>query len=93
MNGITVKPEGRWEKIFKPIDVVVDSLFPPLKYYYAVFIISIVFIAGLSWILVESAIVVSEALQVPKVITKLPVKCISGTGELFISNESVNPFD
>ncbi len=67
---------GRWEKIFKPFDYVVDKLFPPIKYYYAVFFISIAFIAGLSWVLVESAVVISEILNVPKVIIALTVLAI-----------------
>jgi len=67
---------GLWEKVFKPFDFVVDKLFPPIKYYYSVFIISIVFIALLSWVLVESAIVISEILRVPKVIIALTVLAI-----------------
>jgi len=67
---------GKLENIFKPIDFVVDKLFPPIKYYYWVFFISILFIAGLSWILVESAIVISDVLAIPKVIVALTVLAV-----------------
>jgi len=72
---IGIEP-GKLEKIFKPIDFVVDKLFPPIKYYYWVFFISILFIAGLSWILVESAIVISDVLAIPKVIVALTVLAV-----------------
>lgn len=71
-----IEPNERLEKIFKPIDFVVDKLFPPIKYYYWVFFISILFIAGLSWVLVESAIVISEVLEIPKVIVALTVLAV-----------------
>jgi Ca2+/Na+ antiporter len=71
-----IEPAGNWEKVFKPIDFVVDKLFPPIKYYYSVFFISILFIAGLSWVLVESAIVISEVLEIPKVIIALTVLAV-----------------
>jgi len=72
---IGIEP-GKLEKIFKPIDFVVDKLFPPIKYYYWVFFISILFIAGLSWILVESAIIISDVLAIPKVIVALTVLAV-----------------
>lgn len=65
-----------WEKVFKPFDYAIDKLFPPIKYYYGVFVISIILIALLSWVLVESAVVISEILRVPKVVIALTVLAI-----------------
>ena len=65
-----------WEKVFRPFDYVIDKLFPPIKYYYGVFFISIILIALLSWVLVESAVVISEILRIPKVVIALTVLAI-----------------
>ena len=67
---------SRWEKVFKPFDYVVDKMFPPIRYYYAVFIISILLIAGLSWVLVESAVVISEQLGIPEIVIALTVLAV-----------------
>lgn len=79
LTGVELKAEtapSTWEKVFKPLDVAVDKVFPPIKYYYWVFVISIILIALLSWALVESAVVISELLRVPKVIIALTVLAI-----------------
>jgi len=65
-----------WEKAFKPFDYMIDRIFPPIRYYYWVFTISIILIAGLSWVLVESAVVISEILRVPQVVIALTVLAV-----------------
>lgn len=55
------------------IDGLLEKIFPNKKKYYSVFTISIIVIALLSWILVESAVKVSEILHVPSVIIALTV--------------------
>jgi len=65
-----------WEKVFRPFDYAIDKLFPPIRYYYGVFFISIIVIALLSWVLVESAVIISEMLNIPKVVIALTVLAI-----------------
>jgi len=65
-----------WEKFFKPFDLLIDFFFPPIKYFYAVFLISITFIALLSWVLVESAVIISHLIEVPEVVIALTVLAV-----------------
>lgn len=65
--------DGGWKKIFKPLDILLDKIFPSSKHYYAVFFISVAIIAGLSWVLVESAVGISHILGIPEVIIALTV--------------------
>lgn len=44
------------EVMQRPIDFALDKLFPPRKYFFGIFFIAIVLIAGLSWVVVESAV-------------------------------------
>lgn len=60
-------------KILGFIELGLDRLFPSAKHYWWVFFISIMVIAGLSWTLVESAIVIAEFLHIPAVIVGLTV--------------------
>lgn len=62
-----------WRIIFIPLDFILKKLFPPKKYYIVVFIFSIIFIAVLCWVLVESAIGVSNILGIPEVVIALVV--------------------
>jgi len=57
-------------------DRFLKIFFPPTKNYYLVFFISIGFIAGLSWALVELAVVISKALNIPEAIIALTVLAI-----------------
>lgn len=68
------------------IDKVLDSIFPSSKYYFAVFSVSIFVIMGLSWVLVESAVNISIALNVPAVIIGLTVLAIGTSVPDFISS-------
>lgn len=60
-------------KILNFIELGLDKLFPSAKHYWWVFFISIMIIAGLSWTLVESAIIIAEFLHIPAVIIGLTV--------------------
>lgn len=63
------KPEGA-TAIF---DRILCLIFPKPQYYYRNFILSIFLIAGLSWALVELAVLIAHALQVPEAIIALTV--------------------
>jgi K+-dependent Na+/Ca+ exchanger-like protein len=60
-------------KILGFIELGLDKLFPSAKHYWWVFFISIMVIAGLSWTLVESAIIIANFLHIPAVIVGLTV--------------------
>ena len=62
-----------WRAIFIPLDFVLEKIFPPKKYFMLTFAFSILFIAVLCWVLVESAIGVSHILGIPEVIIALVV--------------------
>lgn len=65
--------EPSWKKYLRPIDFVVDIIFSKPERFVYNFLISIITIALLSWALVESAVVVSVALGIPKYIIALTV--------------------
>jgi len=69
---ITYKKRG-FMAIF---DRMLFLLFPDKKHSYLVFIISIIIIAGLSWTLVELAVVISHILNIPEAIIALTVLAI-----------------
>ena len=62
-----------WRSIFIPLDFILEKLFPPKKYFMMTFSLSILFIAVLCWVLVESAIGVSHILGIPEVVIALVV--------------------
>jgi K+-dependent Na+/Ca+ exchanger-like protein len=62
-----------WKKYLKPLDYVLQKIFPSSKHYYLNFFISIILIALLSWVLVESAVVISESIGIPKYIIALTI--------------------
>ncbi len=65
------------EEIFeKKKNFILEKVFPSSKKYYLTFIISILIIAGLSWVLVESAIKMSAILGIPEAIVALTVLAI-----------------
>lgn len=67
------KPKGILQKILMPLDFVLSKFFPPAKYKYAVFTISITLIAALSWVMVESAVEVAHILNIPPAIIGLTI--------------------
>ncbi len=67
-------------------DRALKFLFPNEKHYYRVFFFSILFIAGLSWALVELAVIFSEALNIPEAVIALTVLAIgTSVPDLFSS--------
>ncbi len=65
--------EPFWKKYFKPLDYVLHKIYPSAEHYFINFFISILLIALLSWVLVESAVVISESIGIPKYIIALTV--------------------
>ncbi len=65
-----------WMIIFKPFDILLSKFFLSEKHYIVNFFISISFIGALSWVLVESAVMISNILHVPQAIIALTVLAI-----------------
>ncbi len=89
------------DKFSRPVDKLFAIVMPPARYYYGVFLMSIVIIAALSWILVETAIGISVILNIPEMIIGLTVLAVGtsvpdlfsslivarqGRGEMAVSN-------
>lgn len=68
--------ENGWKKIVQPLNFILDKLFPSAERCYSVFFISIGIIAGLSWVLVESAVAISHILHIPEAIIALTILAI-----------------
>ncbi len=75
-NDVSPGKKGFWQKITKPIDFFLNIFFPNPKHFYFIFLISIILIAGLSWVLVDSAVIVAHILNIPEVIIALTVLAI-----------------
>ena len=60
----------------RPINYVIDKLFPPKKYFYFIFLISGALIAGLSWVLVESAVQIAALLNISEALIGLTVLAV-----------------
>ncbi|HKJ79275.1 MAG TPA: calcium/sodium antiporter [Prolixibacteraceae bacterium] len=95
------KMDKEKNRALKGFDKVLQTVFPKEKYYYRAFFFSIFLIAGLSWALVELAVVISVALNIPEAIIALTVLAIGtsipdlfssmivakqGRGEMAVSN-------
>lgn len=95
------EPECNPKGFLGLFDRILCFVFPKSKYYYWIFFISILIIAALSWGLVELAVLISEALQIPEAIVALTVLAIGtsvpdlfsslivarqGRGEMAVSN-------
>lgn len=65
-----------WKKIFGPLHFILRKLFPHPKHYILTFVFSIMAIAFLCWVLVESAIGISLILEIPEVVIALTVLAI-----------------
>ncbi len=63
-------------KITKPLDQLLRLIFPSKEKYYLVFIISILFIALLSYVLVEVAVASAHILNIPEAIIALTVLAV-----------------
>lgn len=99
--NIPEEPAFRKKGIKGIFDSSLRMIFPAEKHYHAVFFLSIALIAGLSWALVELAVVISVALNIPEAIIALTVLAIGtsipdlfssmivarqGRGEMAVSN-------
>jgi len=62
-----------WKSLMKPFNKVLDLFFPKEEHYIFIFLISITIIAALSWLLVESAIVMADMIHIPAYIMALTV--------------------
>ncbi len=62
-----------WKKFMRPLDFILDKLFAKPEKFVFNFLISVGLIALLSWVLVESAVVLSDAMGIPKYIVALTV--------------------
>ncbi len=62
-----------FQKLVRPIDYMINIFFPPIKYHIPVFFISIIFIAGISWLLVESAVQIARIAEISETIIALTV--------------------
>ncbi len=65
-----------WQVVFAPFDFLLHNFFPASRFYVLNFIISILMIAVLSWVLVESAINVARILDIPEVIIALTILAV-----------------
>lgn len=59
-----------------PIDFILNKIFPSPKNHYATFFISIIIIAALSWVLVESAIGIAHILNISEAIIAVTVLAV-----------------
>jgi len=64
------------KKLMKPIDYIIDLIFPNKKHYTSIFLIAITIIAGISWVLVESAIEIAHILNISEAIIAVTVLAV-----------------
>ncbi len=64
---------GEHNHLTKPVDIFLKLIFPSVERYYLVFFFSIVIIAALSYVLVESAVLIAHNLNIPESIIALTV--------------------
>jgi len=65
-----------WKRVLVPLDYLLEKAFPPERYYFAGFFISIALIAALCWVLVEAAIGISVIIRIPEVVIALTVLAV-----------------
>ena len=76
-NSYTKRKDNKKKRgVIALFDRLLYFIFPNKKYYYLVFLISILIIAGLSWALVELAVVISHILNIPEAIIALTVLAV-----------------
>lgn len=78
------------KKITSPFDFVLDKIFPNPEKYYAIFFISILIIAALSWVLVESAIGIAHILNISEAVIAVTVLAAGTSVPDFISSVVVS---
>lgn len=82
------EPKAKINKkgIIGVFDRLISRIFPDEKHYYLVFLMSVLFIAGLSWALVDLAVFVSAAMNIPESIIALTVLAVgTSVPDLFSS--------
>ncbi|MCF8331771.1 MAG: calcium/sodium antiporter [Bacteroidales bacterium] len=72
----SIKRYRLFRMLIKPLDLILNITFLKSKHYLLNFIISIMWIAFLSWVLVHSAIALSEILHIPESLIALTVLAI-----------------
>ena len=70
------EPKTGWKVIFQPFDWLLARAFPAPEHYLIVFFISVMFIGVLCWVLVESAIGISNIMNIPEVVIALTVLAV-----------------
>lgn len=85
-----IDKSGFVKKITSPFDFVLDKIFPNPDKYYAVFFISIIIIAALSWVLVESAIGIAHILSISEAVIAVTVLAAGTSVPDFISSVVVS---
>lgn len=65
-----------YEKIMSPLDFILKRLFPSSKHFLSIFFISIAIIAGISWVLVESAIHIAHILNISEAVIAVTVLAV-----------------
>lgn len=71
--GAEEKKKSLLYKALNKFHLLLDFIFPKKERYWLSFFVSILFIAGLSWVLVESAVIAAEILRIPAVIIGLTI--------------------
>ena len=89
-NKKKIDKSGFIKKITFPFDFVLDKIFPSPGKHYAVFFISILIIAALSWVLVESAIVIAHILNISEAVIAVTVLAVGTSVPDFISSVVVS---
>ena len=87
---VDVELKTGWKRILIPLDIILEKFFPPTRYYFAMFAISIIIIAALCWVLVESAIGVSRIIHIPELIIALTVLAVGTSVPDMISSVVVS---
>jgi len=85
-----IDKSGFIKKITSPFDFVLDKIFPSPGKHYAVFFISILIIAALSWVLVESAIGIAHILNISEAVIAVTVLAVGTSVPDFISSVVVS---
>jgi len=65
-----------FNKIMSPVDFVINLIFPNKKHFTIIFFISIIIIAGISWVLVESAIEIAHFLNISEAIIAVTILAV-----------------
>ncbi|MCF6366978.1 MAG: calcium/sodium antiporter [Bacteroidales bacterium] len=79
-----------YKKIMTPFDFIIGIFFPSKKYNTAIFFISIIFVAGISWILVESAVQIAHILDISEAVIAVTILAAGTSIPDFLSSVIVS---